>query len=95
MATVEHMHHRPDGSEVRIVAQACWGSGLTCSIDVAVHRRASDKHDWQLMSNRPHPAWRSMSIKDYALHGRSEMLLAASPAEILRATSALHTAIAK
>lgn len=48
MARVEQVIQRKDGSEVRIVAQACFGSGLACSIDVYVHRRASPAHAWKL-----------------------------------------------
>ena len=78
---------REDGSEVRIVAQTMWGIGLTQSIDVYVHRRESPKHDWKLCSERPHPDWLRMSVDDYIKNGRSEMLRAASPGEILKAIS--------
>ncbi len=48
---------RPDGSEVRIVAQAYFGAGLHRSVGVDVFRRASPGHDWALCSDRPHPDW--------------------------------------
>jgi len=91
VARVEKVIQRKDGSEVKIVAQACFGRGLTCSIDVYVLRRDSPNNAWVLTSNRPHPDWRKMSVAEYITHGRSEMLRAASPAEILQATHALHT----
>lgn len=80
---------RNDGSEVRIVAQKCYGRGLTCSIDVYVHKRESLHHPWMLTSNRPHPDWRKMSVDDYLKRGRSEMLRTVSHGEILKVTSAL------
>lgn len=80
---------REDGSEVRIVAQACTGLGLTQSTDVYVHRRESPEHDWKLCSNRPHPDWLKMSVDEYINRGRSEMLQAVSSGEILKATSAI------
>lgn len=91
MARVEQVIQRKDGSEVRIVAQACFGSGLVCSIDVYVHRRASPAHAWKLTSDRPHPDWRKMSVDDYVKHGRSEMLRTSSIGEILKVTTALRT----
>jgi hypothetical protein len=40
-----------------------------------------------LLSDRPHPHWRSMSVYDYISHGRSEMLQSVSLGEILKLTS--------
>jgi hypothetical protein len=80
---------RDDGSEVRITARRCYGLGLTPSIDVYVHRRESQSHPWALMSDRPHPDWRSMSVDEYVKRGRSEMLRTVSHGEILKVTSAL------
>lgn len=89
MTTAEKIIRRNDGSEVRIVAQKCYGLGLTCSIDVYVHHRESPDHPWMLMSNRPHPDWRKMSVDDYVKRGRSEMLRTVSHGEILKVTSTL------
>lgn len=86
---VTQIIQRKDGSEVRIVAEAFHGSGLTRSIDVRVHKRGSPGGSWMLCSNRPHPNWHGMSVDQYVSHGRSEMLQAASPGEILRAVSAI------
>jgi hypothetical protein len=91
MAKVENFIQRPDGSEVKIVAQACFGLDLKCSTDVYVLRRESAKHDWQLMSDRPHPDWRSMSVDEYTKRGRSEMLRTVSHGEILKTAQALRT----
>lgn len=62
MGKATQILQRKDGSEVRIVVEEFWGLGLTRSLDVRVHRRESAKHEWQLMSNRPHPKWREMSV---------------------------------
>lgn len=78
---------RDDGSEARIVATAFFGSGLHRSVDVYVHRRRNSKAQWELCSNTPHPNWRTMSVAEYIEHGRSPMLCAVTPGEILRAVS--------
>lgn len=80
---------RADGSAVRIVAEACFGVGLTRSIGVYVHRRESPDHAWKLTNNRPHPDWRKMSVDEYVKRGRSEMLQAVSSGEILKVTNEL------
>jgi hypothetical protein len=85
---------RDDGSEVRIVAQACFGAGLHRSIDVYVHSRQSSAHDWTLCSDSPHPDWKSMSVEDYVKHGRSPMLQAVSHGELLRAMSLIGAPMA-
>lgn len=91
MAIVEQIIQRKDGSEVKIVAQEAFGSGLARSIGVHVLRRESAIHPWKLTSDKPHPDWRTMSVSDYIKHGRSEMLQAVSIGEILKVTSALAT----
>lgn len=78
---------RQDGSEVRIVVQQMTGIGLHSSLWIYVHRRQTIDHPWILLSDRPHPNWRSMSIDDYISEGRSEMLQSVSPGEILKLTS--------
>lgn len=90
MAKVEQVIRREDGSEVKIVAEACTGIGLTHSIGVHVHRREDPGHAWMLMGDRPHPDWRKMSVDDYIKYGRPEMLRVASVGEILKVTNALH-----
>lgn len=80
---------RQDGSEVRIVAQEFFGRGLTRSVGVYAHSRESPQHAWKLLSDRPHPNWREMSVQDYTEQGRSEMLQAVSPGEILRVINSL------
>ncbi|MDO8938195.1 MAG: hypothetical protein Q7U98_03455 [Methylicorpusculum sp.] len=77
---------RQDGSELRIVAQQMTGLGLHTSIGIYVHRRETIDHPWILLSDMPHPNWRSMSVNDYIDHGRSEILQYLSPGEILRVT---------
>jgi hypothetical protein len=90
MAKVEQVLQRVDGSEVKIVADACTGIGLTSSIWVHVHRREAPGHAWELMGDRPHPDWRKMSVDEYIKHGRPEMLQVAAMGEILKVTNALH-----
>lgn len=80
---------RANGSEVRIVAENFYGSGLTRSVGVYVHRRESDNAPWMLTNDRPHPDWREMSVDEYIKRGRSEMLRTVSIGEILKVTSAL------
>lgn len=94
MAKYEQVLKRDDGSEAKIVAQACFGLGLTCSIDVYVHRRDNPDQPWRLTSDSPHPDWRQMSVDDYIKHGRSEMLQTVSIGEILKATQAVRTSLA-
>lgn len=86
---VSQIIQRKDGSEVRIIAQAFFGLGLSRSTDVCVHRRESHEHCWKLCSDKPHPDWRTMSVDDYIKHGRSEVLQAVSPGEILKLTNAI------
>lgn len=80
---------REDGTEVKIVATLMTGVGLHESIDVYVLRRQSPEHNWNLLNDRPHPDWRTMSLDEYVKHGRSEMLQAVSHGEILKLTSQL------
>lgn len=86
---VTQIIERKDGSQVKIVASLMFGSGLHSSIDTYVHRRDSEEHEWVLCGDKPHPDWRKMSIDDYIKNGRSEMLKAVSPGEILKARSQL------
>lgn len=80
---------RANGSEVRIVAQNFYGSGLTRSVGVYVHRRERANDPWMLTNDQPHPDWREMSVDEYIKRGRSEMLRTVSIGEILKVTSAL------
>jgi hypothetical protein len=82
-------HPRKDGSEVRIVAEGCYGPSFQLFVGVYVLRRESQNHDWKLCSKEPQPGWREMSVDEYVKHGRSEMLQAASHGEILAAASVI------
>lgn len=93
MPTVERLITRENGSEVKVVAQACYGAGLHLSIDVRVLRRDSPAHAWHLTNDRPHPDWRSMSVDEYIKNGRSEMLRTATPGEILKTVSTLTASL--
>lgn len=84
---VTQLIERPDGSEIRIVATAYFGAGLHRSIGVDVFRRAIAGDDWVLLSDRPHPDWRAMSVDDYINNGRSEVRQAVSWGEIFKVTS--------
>lgn len=74
---------RPDGSEVKLVAQRYVGAGLHLSVGVDVFKRTNPHGSWQLCSDRPHPRWRDMPLDTYCKTGRSEKLQAASHGEIL------------
>lgn len=89
---VTQIIQRGDGSEVRIVAQRCFGLGLTCSTIIFVHRRKSPNDPWILTNDRPHPDWRKMSVDDYIKRGRSEMLRTVSHGEILKVANSLVSA---
>jgi hypothetical protein len=64
---------RDDGSQVRIVAQRGYGSGLTASLDVYVLRRDSSESNWSLCG-KSSPRVEKMSVDEYQKFGRSEML---------------------
>lgn len=81
--------NRPDGSQARIVAQVFFGRGLHRSVGVYVHRRENPDSEWKLCSDQPHPDWREMSVEDYKVRGRSEMLRTVTTGEILKLTYAL------
>lgn len=89
MATIEHLIRRPDGSEVKIVAQEFFSISQDRSVGVYVLRRGDPNKAWHCCSDRPHPNWRSMSVAEYMKHGRSEMLQTVTPGEILKVTSYL------
>jgi len=84
---VTQVLQRKDGSEVRIVANAMYGTGLHMSVDVYVHRRPSPESDWELCSDMPHPNWRTMSVAEYIERGRSPKLQAVTHGEILKVAS--------
>lgn len=92
---VSQIFQRADGSEARIVAQSFTGIGLHQSVGVYVHRRESPDHQWKLCSDRPHPEWKSMSVDEYIRIGRSEMLRAVSPGEVLKISNLLGTPMAE
>lgn len=78
---------RKDGSEVKIVATAFFGSGLHRSVGVDVFTRQNPEQQWHLCSDKAHPRWRDMSVDEYIKNGRSEKFQAASHGEILKAAS--------
>ena len=71
---------RPDGRQVRIVAQTMF---------VYVLRRDSEAQPWHRCSDRPAPGWREMPREQYIREGRCEMLQAVSPGELFSVTSLL------
>lgn len=75
---------RENGSQIKIIVEQFTGNGLNTSVGVYAHHRESPNDYWHLLSNRPHPDWRSMSVCDYIKYGRSELLQFVSPAEILK-----------
>lgn len=91
MSRVENLIQRPDGSEVKIVAQASFGLDQKFSADVFVLGRESTKHDWRVLSDRPHPDWRAMSVDEYVKRGRSEVLQNVTHGQIFKAAQALRT----
>lgn len=80
---VTRLYRRENGTEVRIIVEEM-SQPFQSSIDVRVHQRKSPNDPWELCSNSPHPDWRWMKREDYIQYGRSEMLRAVSPGEILQ-----------
>ena len=91
MTRLETLIEKPNGAEVKIVAQACFGVGMRFSADVFVLRRESVKDDWRVLSDLPHPDWRTMSVDEYVKHGRSEKLQNVTHGQIFKAAQALRT----
>ena len=94
MSKASQLLQRADGSQVKIVAEECFGTGLHRSIGVYVLRRDTAEHPWQLCNDRPAPNWRSMPVADYVKHGRSEMLQTVTPGEMLKVVQLLEPAAA-
>jgi len=86
---VTRTFNRANGSQTKVVAQTMFGSGLTQSIDVYALHRESEKLQWALLDNKPHPNWKSMSREEYIKNGRSELLQHLTHGEILKVVSCL------
>lgn len=80
---------RPDGRQVRIVAQTMFGAGLHPSVDVYVLRRDNEAQPWHLCNDRPAANWREMPVEQYVREGRSEMLRTVSTGELLSVVALL------
>lgn len=80
---------RPNGAEVKIVAETMFGAGLTPSVDITVFKRARPDEAWHLCGDRPADNWRRMPREEYLKHGRSEALQTVTTAEILKVASML------
>lgn len=86
---VTQIINRTDGTQVKIVATTYVGLGLHISVGVDVFKRDDDNMPWILCDNRPVTNWKELSVAEYIIHGRSEMLQTVSHAEILRCTNML------
>lgn len=75
---------RQDGSEVKLVATAYFGTGLHRSVGVDVFKRQNADQPWSLCNDRPDPRWREMSVEQHIREGRSEVLRTVSHGEILK-----------
>lgn len=84
---IERVFVRENGSQAKIVAQAMFGAGLHCSIDVTVFRRDSENEAWRLCSKNPMPGWKQMPREQYLREGRPEHLQVVSHGEILKVAS--------
>lgn len=85
----EKLITRPDGSQVKIVAEQCvtpWGHS---SIGNYVLHRQGESDQWRVCRSTPSADSRNMSVDDYVRHGRIEMLQKATVGEILMANDAL------
>lgn len=87
---VENIITRPDGSQVKIVAEMFIGRGLTESIGNYVLRRPTPECSWNLCEGGSSNSKElGMSVAEYIKHGRPEMLQFATPAEILKVNQEL------
>lgn len=84
---VTQILQRADGSEVKLVATDMSMPGGKRSVNVDVFRRGDAQAPWEYCHDRPHPDWRTMSVDDYIKRGRSPMLQAVTPGEVLRVAS--------
>lgn len=78
---------RPDGSEVRIIAEDFSGWRMKRQIHTYVHKRKNINSPWVLCSDSPHPDWKTMSLNDYNKFGRSEKLQAVSHGELFKVSN--------
>jgi hypothetical protein len=80
---------RPDGSQVRIVAEIMFGAGLHPSTDVTVFKRDNESQPWKLCNDRPAEGWKQMPLSEYISRGRSEVLRTVSHGEIFAVAALL------
>lgn len=91
MSRLETLIPRPNGAEVMIVAQASFRADMKFAADVFVLRRENVNDNWRVLSDTPHPDWRTMSVDEYVKHGRSEKLQNVTHGQIFKAAQALRT----
>lgn len=87
ISKITQIIQRQDGSEVKIVAQAFFGTGLHMSIDSYFLHRQNSNSQWRLLSKNKHPDANKMSCSEYLEKGRPEFLQYLSIGEILKVTS--------
>lgn len=84
----ENLINRPDGSQIKIVAELFEGCGMHLTIGNYVLHRASPDDQWSLAGDRPRKKqWDG--VQDYIESGRPEMLCLATPGEILKTNAGL------
>ena len=81
---------KEDGTEVKIIAEIMVGRGLHESVGVYALHRKTNQEQWQLLSDRPSPNWREMSVSAYTSLGRSPLLQVVGQAEILKTAAMLR-----
>ncbi len=75
---------RNDGSQVKLVALAYFGTGLHLSVGIDTFYRKSSDDEWQLCDNSRHPNIKTMSRQDYLDYGKSEAMRVTTIAERLK-----------
>lgn len=91
MDKVTQVLQRPDGSEVRIVAQKVYDVlRAKPVVSYFVQKRETPEVDWRTLSSTPAPGWREMPRAEYLKHGRSEVFQAVSHGEIFKVCQMLH-----
>ncbi len=83
MVKIERIITRCDGSAVKIVGEEFKNFRGHYDSFFYAFRRESPGRPWKLLSDRPHPNWRSMSVDEYVKHGRSELHQAVRHSEMI------------
>lgn len=91
----ETILNRPDGSQVRLLAQDYSLPGGKPAAGVDVFHRASEELPWRLCSDQAAPLSEFTTVEDYIQNGRPEKFRVASHGEIFKAAAKLREQLAQ